>query len=431
MKTRCLLTFLVAIFFTPYVAAQETEEVDPHFSMPTITDQTPVVVEAQDTVVKKEKKVNVALMPVLSTNPTLGVAFGMSSGLAWYMGDKSNTSMSSVVPSLVYTTLGQFLFNFRGNVFLPGDQYNIMTDLRFQITNQPTYGLGTRRGKPDQIWNDPDHEHEFSEREYLHDHQMMHYDCVRAYATGLKRHEDTRFFYGAGYHLDVIYNINDRMLNLDTIPEQWTQHYRYNTLKGFSTKSNTVSGVSLNLMYDSRDNVANPYKGQYALATYRVNPSFLGSTKSSSTLWVEYRNYFNLSKERPRHLIAWWTYGWFVTSGNIPYMNLPATGWDMFSRSGRAYTSGRFRGEDLVYSEVEYRFPLLPHSDLLGGVLFTNAATASSRTENIGLFNHVNVAYGLGLRLMINKKSRSNVNFDYGWGTNGSRGFFMNLNETF
>jgi hypothetical protein len=112
-------------------------------------------------------------------------------------------------------------------------------------------------------------------------------------------------------------------------------------------------------------------------------------------------------------------------------MNLPAIGWDMFSRSGRAYTSGRFRGEDLVYTEAEYRFPLQKNKETWGGVLFTNMATASSRTDGTALFQYVNLAFGGGLRYMLNKKNRSNINADYGWGLNGSRGFFLNLNEVF
>lgn len=377
----------------------------------------------------QEKKINIIPFPVLATNPTVGFAFGFSPGFTWYMGDRQNTSMSSAVASLVYTTNKQLFFSVRGNTFLEGDKWNLLADLRYQITSQPTYGLGTNNRSVHPLVNNDDYD--FSETHYLRRQEMMEYDFIRAYLTLLKKHEDTRFFYGLGYHLDVIYNINDHLLNLDKEPQDITNHYRYNTLKGFSPDGNTVSGVSLNAMFDSRDNVANPYSGRYAFASWRANPKMIGSTKSSSTLWLEYRDYFNLSEERPRHLIGIWTYGWFVTSGDVPYMNLPAIGWDKFSRSGRGYTSGRFRGEDLVYTEVEYRFPLQKNSDTLGGVIFANTATASSRTENVDLFQHVNLAYGVGLRVMINKRSRSNVNLDYAWATNGSQGLFISLNEAF
>lgn len=384
----------------------------------------PGIIQGQD----NERKINIIPFPIIGTNPTVGFVYGFSPGFTWHMGDKENTSMSSIISALAYTTNRQLFFSIRGNIFFNEDKWSIMTDLRYQMASQPTYGLGTRSGSIRPIVNS---NYGYSERHYLKNRQMMEYDLVRVHITGLKRYEDTRFFFGVGYHLDAIYNIDDHLLNLDTVPQQITQHYRYNTLKDFSTKGNTVAGVSLNLIYDSRDNIANPYSGRYGFASYRANSRFLGSPQNSSTLWLEYRDYFNLSKQRPRHLIALWAYGWFVTEGKLPYMNLPALGWDMFSRSGRAYTYGRFRGEDLIYTELEYRFPLLKNNDLLGGVIFANATTASSRTEDIDLFQHINLAYGLGLRIMINKRSRSNINIDYGWATNGSRGLFLSLNEVF
>lgn len=382
----------------------------------------------EDSIRIQEKKINFIPFPIIAGNPTVGFALGFAPGFTWYMGDRTNTSMSSAQASVIYTTNKQLLFNLRGNSFMSGDGYILMFDIRYQITSQPTYGLGSGSQTSHPMLNE---DLEVSESHRIPIQEMMYYDCIRFYPTLLKRLGDTRFFGGIGYHFDKIYHIDDRLLDLTSVPPHITNHYWYNTLKGFSTESNTLSGVSLNAMYDSRDNVANPYSGRYALATFRINPEFIGSVRNSSTLWVEYRDYFNLSKERPRHLIALWMYGWFVTGGDIPYMNLPAVGWDMFSRSGRAYTSGRFRGEDLGYAEVEYRFPLQKHSETLGGVLFVNTVTASSRVQGIDLFRYMNLAYGAGLRVMINKKSRSNVTLDYGWATNGARGFFLALNEVF
>jgi hypothetical protein len=40
-------------------------------------------------------------------------------------------------------------------------------------------------------------------------------------------------------------------------------------------------------------------------------------------------------------------------------------------------------------------------------------------------------AGGIGLRIKVNKKSATNLAIDYGIGINGSRGFFVNLGESF
>jgi outer membrane protein assembly factor BamA len=261
--------------------------------------------------------------------------------------------------------------------------------------------------------------------------QMMEFNYFRFHETVLKRIQDTRFFVGIGYHLDIHSKIEDNLLNLDTVPAIITSHYGYQTSKGLSTDKYILSGISINALYDSRDNAINPYSGRYAFANIRINPSFLGSDKGSSILWLEYRDYLHLNKERPRHMVGFWTYGWFVTSGDVPFLDLPAVGWDQFGRSGRAYTQGRFRGEDLIYGEIEYRFPLQREKDLLGGVIFINGTTASNRQGGIDLFDYLDYGYGLGLRVMINKKSRANLALDFAWGKYGATGFYLGMNEVF
>lgn len=394
--------------------------------------QNDVDVNTTDSVKVKEnnRNFNIIPFPILATNPTIGFAFGFAPGITWQMGDPSNTSMSSSLLSAIYTTKQQFFFAARGTMFFPKDEYILMADIRFHDASQPTYGLGTGK-RTTYLYTDNSEEGHISERKYLAGNQMMHYNWIRFHINGFKRYQDTRFFWGVSYMLDYIYNIKDHMLDLSTNPQKITQHYRYNTLKEFDVKGNVLSGLAINGMFDSRDNVINPYSGRYIFANMRFNPKFLGSAQNSSMLWLEYRDYFNLSEKRPRHLIAIWNYAWIVTSGNVPYMNLPAIGWDMFSRSGRAYTIGRFRGEDLLYSEAEYRFPLQANSETLGGVLFANLTSASSRTDNVKLLQYLDFAYGGGLRIMLNKKTRANLTIDYGRGLNGSNGLFIGLNEVF
>ncbi|MEZ5084234.1 MAG: BamA/TamA family outer membrane protein [Bacteroidales bacterium] len=102
-----------------------------------------------------------------------------------------------------------------------------------------------------------------------------------------------------------------------------------------------LSGVSLNAIYDSRDNLMNPYKGYFANIIYRYNPTFLASDQNSSSLWLEFRTYVPLSNKTPRHLVAFWTFGSFLLTGDQPYLTLMGLGEDQKSRSGRAYVAGR------------------------------------------------------------------------------------------
>ena len=384
----------------------------------------------QETVQKKQKNLSIIPLPVIAYNPTTAWMFGLAPGASWFMGNPDNTSISSGLGSVIYTTNKQWILTAKTNMFLEGDSWNFLGDWRFFITSQPTYGLGTgpQSAKPvgtgaeyaDGLISEP-----------IPVSQMLEFNYFRFHETALKRIQDTRFFVGLGYHLDIHSKIKDNLLDLDTVPPVITSHYGYQTLKGMSTEKYTVSGISLNALYDSRDNAINPYSGRYAFANIRINPTFLGSEEGSSILWLEYRDYLHLNQDRPRHLIGFWTYGWFVTSGKVPFMDLPAVGWDQFGRSGRAYTQGRFRGEDLIYGEIEYRFPLQREKDLLGGVIFVNGTTASNRDGGISLFDYLDYGYGLGLRVMINKKSRSNLALDFAWGKYGASGFYLGMNEVF
>lgn len=379
---------------------------------------------------KVDRQLSIVPLPALAYNPTSGFLLGLAPGASWYMGDTSNTRISSALGTAIYTTKKQWIFTAKSNVFLAGDQWNLLGDWRYFVTSQPTYGLGTGPQSAKPVGTGIEYDQGlFSET--ISDSQMMEFNYLRLHETVMKRWKQTFFYLGLGYHLDLHYKIKDNLLDLSSEPNTITSHYSYSRVKGFSTESYTLSGVSVNTLFDSRDNAINPYSGRYAFANIRINPEWLGSDQNSSILWLEYRDYYRLSQSRPRHMIALWSYGWFVTSGDVPYLDLPAVGWDQFGRSGRAYTQGRFRGEDLVYAELEYRVPLQRDKERFGAVAFINTTSASNREGNIDLFEYLDFGYGAGLRFMINEKSRANLGLDLAFGEHGASGFYFGINEAF
>jgi hypothetical protein len=77
-----------------------------------------------------------------------------------------------------------------------------------------------------------------------------------------------------------------------------------------------------------------------------------------------------------------------VTGGYAPYLDLPATGMDTCGRTGRGYGEGRFRGERLLYGEVEDRASLM-RSGLVGMVAFFNLAKVTNFETGERLFDSV------------------------------------------
>jgi hypothetical protein len=88
-----------------------------------------------------------------------------------------------------------------------------------------------------------------------------------------------------------------------------------------------------------------------------------------------------------------------------------------------------FRGNSMAYGEFEYRFPITCNQ-LLGGVFFINATTASDRDREVHLFKYIQPAVGFGLRLLMDKSTRTNLVLDYAKGRK-SGGFYLNAGETF
>ena len=412
MKTKYLF-FLISILFTVNNAWSQNDTLGP-----------------------QKGKIYFSPLPVIAANPTFGIMYGLAASTSMFVGNPANTRMSTSLGTLTYSTKKQLMFTFKTNAYLPEDEWILLGDWRYFDTSQPTFGLGT--GPQSKKLAGQGYEYEdgmFSKA--IDDAQLMEFKYIRFHETALKK-IIPNVYIGLGYHLDIHSEINDNLLNIDTTNGQQpiiTSHYGYSTKYGFNPEKYTLSGISINIMYDSRDNAANPYKGRYALITYRFNPEFLGSSRLASTLWLEYRDYFILSKKPPpSHMLAFWAYGNFQTSGHLPYMDLPALGWDQFGRSGRAYTQGRFRGENIIYTETEYRFHLLgtkKNPDFMGAVAFVNATTASNDDADINLFQYINLGYGVGLRFMMDKTSRTNITLDYAWGAYGAQGVFLNVNETF
>lgn len=382
-------------------------------------------VSAQEDVIYKPNKFNqfrLVPLPAIGSNPANGWLFGVAPSATWRMGDPETTKLSNLVGNILYTTKKQWIFSSRSNVFLNENKWILVGDWRYFITSQPTFGLGS--ATPNEPEENPNQQRVFWGE------QQMDYSWVRFYETVLRRIGDSKFYLGMGYHFDSYAKI-ENFIDTEQAPEIRFSHDYYNQQLGFDTEKYTISGVTFNAIMENRDIAVSPYEKNFALLSYKVNPTFLGSDQSSSTLLLDYRHYFNLSEKRKRHLLAVWGFGNFLVSGNMPYMGLASIGYDMFGRSGRGYAQGRFRGESMVYTEAEYRFPLQKNKETFGGTVFVNTSSFNSTTTNQKLFDQFNPGYGLGLRVMINKENRTTITADYGFGQKGNSGFYLNINETF
>ncbi|MXO06953.1 BamA/TamA family outer membrane protein [Flavobacterium sp. HBTb2-11-1] len=410
------LLFLISFNLFSQEAIQNPEIQNPKICPPkTVFD---LFKKDDDALVVKPTKNNFFLLiPAIGSQPATGFFFGAVAQYT-FKGKEEKDKYSIANIGITYTLKNQWLVNVKNNILLKNNKIFLSGDYRLYLFSQPNYGLGTdiippRRDRPpgfsvDSLAQDMDYN-------YFKFHQTVSFEVKENY------------YIGGGINIDWYSSIDDK--ELDVANEKYTYHYNYSQKYGFDNFEYFLNGVSLNLVHDSRDNQVNASKGWFANINYRFNPVLFNNQEYSNVLFAEYRHFIPVSHKNPHYILAFWTYGQFVTKGKVPYLNLPAIGWDQRSRSGEGYTQGLFRGNGLVYLSTEFRFPITCNQ-LLSGTVFTNFVTTSNSDNDLKLFKSIQPAAGIGLRLLIDKASKTNLIFDYSWGNN-SKGFYLNAGETF
>jgi hypothetical protein len=353
------------------------------------------------------KRVMLAIAPVVSYNPANGAGIGGAGNVAFYRGPPESTQISSMVASATATTKGQVLVNAKADVSTAGDRWTFAGDNRLYWTSQTTYGLGTSTVQDDAVG--------------------MKFDYFRAYET-VYHEVRNKLSVGAGF----LYGVHTNVEPVEGSAAAWpdSPYVQYSDQYGFDLRSQTSAGFSLNAVYDSRDSPINPSRGAYTSLGYQMSfEGFLGGTSTWQQLNFDLRTYVRLSPDA-RHRLAFWTFGNLVTGGVAPYLDLPATGWDTYGRSGRGYGQGRFRGQKLLYGEVEYRWTIT-RNRLFGMVAFLNTETLSNEQAGERLFDSFATGAGIGLRVLINKHSKTNLGVDFARGQQGEHGVYLAVQEAF
>ncbi|HUK35650.1 MAG TPA: BamA/TamA family outer membrane protein, partial [Vicinamibacterales bacterium] len=328
--------------------------------------------------------------PSIGSKPSTGINGGIAGNIAFVTGDPSSTRLSSISGGLKVSEKGQTLSGMKVAMFLPDDRWFVQGDNRFSLTSLDTYGLGDTTSSSDA--------------------DNLKYNQLRLYET-LYRTVAPGLFVGIG--LDVNQHSNVRPGTGTEATFDQSAYALYTQQHGFDLLHQTSSGTTASLMFDTRDNAINAQRGWLLSATYRTFfDGFLGGDSSWQEAYFDIRTFRKLTSDGRRRL-AFWVLGDFVTGGSVPYFDLPEISGDAYGRSARGYTEGRYRGDSLVYGEIEFR-DTVTRNGLLGYVAFVNTTTISGGTSDTHLFESYAPAAGAGLRVLLNKKSRTNLCVDYG-----------------
>jgi len=367
-----------------------------------------------------------SILPVIGYAPANGFLIGGAISFSRLFGQPP-TNLSSGMLNFQVTSKKQFIVNARSKIYLSENKWFLQGDWRLLFFTQPTYGLGINNSEFNKTHiyiNNLDETEDDTLAE------PMKFKLIRFYEEVSHRMGETNIFAGIGISIDQHFDIKDERLDTITGSPTYfvTNHYAYSVVNNFNPVQYGTNGIKFTLLTDTRDNISNCYKGYYASISLLTNLKIGSNSQQSMQLLYDARYYLGLSKKTPRHLLAFWSWGSVLLDGTVPYMALPSIGWDTYNRSGRGFIQGRFRGLNMVYNEVEYRFPISKNG-LFGGVVYLNATTASNYAKN--LFDNTAFGRGAGFRMQLDKRARTNLTVDIGLGEDRSTAIYFNLQETF
>lgn len=336
-----------------------------------------------------------SIIPVVGYSMQSGLTGAIITNTSFYT-DASKSRFSNLLINGYYSEFHQYWFTANNNLFFEKYKLHLIGDMRYYKFPTQTFGLGTNSTLSDALKID---------YSYLRISQIITRSLL------------PNFFVGIGYNIDYHWNINSDTLQGKALTD---------LTKFQKTNHSNSTGISINVIYDSRKNPENPAAGSYGNLQFRPNMSLLGSDTNWQSLLVDLRHFIPFPASS-RNVLAIWNYYNFTLGGTAPYLDTPSIGWDAFSNTGRGYVPGRYTGKNLMYFESEYRFAI-SHNGLLGGVVFGNMQNIYQRWSDA---HSIIPGGGIGIRLKMNKHSNTNLGIDYGFGVGGSHGLFFNLGEVF
>lgn len=175
----------------------------------------------------------------------------------------------------------------------------------------------------------------------------------------------------------------------------------------FKDNFGTTHSVTLNSVWDTRDNVFNPTEGQRVSLSTEFAGRFLGGDFDYNKYQVEGRKYFKVGSSQV--LAVRGTAG--LITGHVSYNDDFAVGG---ADTLRGYQDDQFRGKKMVAASVEYRFPV---ANKVQGVVFTDAGYAA---DNLSL-GDLKQSIGVGLRVTT---PIGPIRIDYAKGDQGAKTHF-------
>ncbi len=182
----------------------------------------------------------------------------------------------------------------------------------------------------------------------------------------------------------------------------------------------TVVGLGLHAIYDQRDNQFFPEKGFRIELKATSYPKSIGNANDCFQLEADQRIFFGFGNGRVLALHGFLMY----SDGDLPFQLLPQLGGPSLLRG---YYQGRFRDNNLLAFQGEYRFPIYKR---FGGNVFAGIGDVAHRMDAFKA-SDLKKAAGIGLRYAFNEREKINIRLDIGFSDDGGSGVYFCIGEAF
>jgi len=204
--------------------------------------------------------------------------------------------------------------------------------------------------------------------------------------------------------INYIYTKFNTQFELDEVPE---------------FEPTTLHGLGFKLAYDHRDDVYYPRNGMLSEADFTTYPEFLKNSFISNKIEIKHNQYFSMRNDKD--VIAGRLYGGFGV-GDLSFEQQFIVG----RQDIRGYTQGKYRGDQLLALQGEYRWNFHQKISAVG---FAGIATVSgsNNEEDNGIFLP---GVGTGIRYNIVPKYHMNAGIDVAVGKD-DWGVYFKIGEAF
>lgn len=183
-----------------------------------------------------------------------------------------------------------------------------------------------------------------------------------------------------------------------------------------TTFFNGLGGI---VSYDNRDDVYYPHKGIIVNLKYSSYPAFLDNEFVSDKIEIDYNHFISMKNEKD--VIGLRLYGGFGI-GDLNFNQQFVIG----RNDIRGYTQGKYRGNQLIALQGEYRMNPWEKLGFVGFVGLATVFNAVNETDEGKLLPGA----GLGFRYLVFPKNKMNVGMDFAVG-DGDWGVYFKIGETF